>query len=79
MKKYNSNEDDGFLFKGRGTRVYQMLMSMKAGETLLIEPTDWKGKRQPYYVINRVAKKNGWKIEAGKSIEGGGWKVKRIT
>ncbi len=80
MKKYNSDEDDGqHFFKGRGTRVYQMLISLKPGETLFISTDDWKGKRQPYYVANRVAKKTGWKLESGKTLDGGGWKVKRIS
>jgi hypothetical protein len=80
MKKYNSEEDgDQPFFKGRGTRVYQMLITLKIGETLFVETKDWKGKRQPYYVANRVAKKTGRTFESGKTMDGGGWKFKRLT
>jgi hypothetical protein len=81
MKKFKAGEgEDIMFFKGHRTRLNQHLSTLQPGDRLIIErDIDWKGKRDPYYIINRLAKKNGWKFESGKTLDGKGWGVKRIS
>ena len=81
MKKLNSEEAKNQLaVKGRSTRLAQHLATLGIGEALIIEKEkDWIGKRPPYRIINYFAKKTGWKLVAGRTTDGKGWIVKRVS
>ena len=82
MKKLSKEEVDTLplLKKGRHTRLSKELAMLKPGEGLQIEKgTDWIGKRPPYRLITRFAKKHKWNIDAGRSPDGKGWIAKRIS
>jgi len=53
---------------------------LKPGEGLAIDRgADWIGKRPPYQLINRFAKKHNWNIDTGRSPDGKGWIAKRVS
>lgn len=82
MKKLNKEDVDALplLKKGRHTRLSKMLATLKQGEGLHIEKgKDWIGKRPPYRLITRFAKKHNWKIDTGRSPQEDGWIARRIS
>jgi hypothetical protein len=53
---------------------------LKPGEALLIEKgVDWISKSPPYKLVREFAAKNKWKLIAGRSTDGKGWIVKRVS
>jgi hypothetical protein len=67
------------LKKGRRTRLNIELSQLKAGEGIEIKKqTDWVGKRPPYRLISRFAKRHGWKIVATRAPDDMGWRVTRV-
>jgi hypothetical protein len=81
MKKLSAEEvGKYFLSKGRKSRISQMLSTLNPGEGLIIEKEkDWVGKQPPYRIINRFAKRSGWKLDADRTPDEKGWVVKRIA
>lgn len=81
MKKYNAEEarDKTIVSHGRTSMVSAQIASLKVGELLEITRQDWKGKRPPYGIVNRVAKKTGRVFERGKNADGTAWLVRRIS
>jgi len=80
MKKLSKEEVQGLpiLKKGSRTRLNIMLSQLKAGEGLDIKKEiDWIGKRPPYQLISRFAKRHGWKLDATRSPDDSGWIVIR--
>ena len=76
MKKFTVEEAANLpmLKHGRHTKVHVQLTQLQIGEALLIEKgIDWVSKHPPYKVINTVAKKNNFKFEKGRSLDGKGW------
>lgn len=64
---------------GRHTWLHKELHMIELGAGLIIHNKDWNGKRPPYEVIRRVAKKLSRKFEYGRLPDGTGWLVKRIA
>jgi len=81
MKKLSKEEVSKYFFaKGRKSRISQMLSTLDPGEGLLIEKEkDWQGKQPPYRIINRFAKRTGWKLDADRTPDDKAWVVKRIS
>ena len=81
MKKLNAEEGKDFLpiTNGRTTMIYAALLTLEVNEVLLITRQDWKGKRPPYEVVSRVEKKTGRTFLKGRSPDGQGWAVKRLS
>ena len=64
--------------KGRRTRLNVKISQLKPGQILEVKKvTDWIGKRPPYQLVNRFAKRHGWKLLASPSPDETGWLVKR--
>jgi hypothetical protein len=64
MKKYNSAEEaDQPFFKGGGMRVYQMLVSLKPGETYLLKRVTGKENVRPtmYRIVWQKRQAGNWK------------------
>jgi hypothetical protein len=64
---------------GRTSKISAMTSTLQVGEMLEIKTTDWKGKKPPYNIINRLAKKTGRKFIKGRLPDGSGWGVKRVA
>ena len=64
---------------GRTTLVSVLVSELQTGEGLEITRADWKGKKPPYAVINRVAQKTGRTFAKWRMADGSGWRVKRLT
>ncbi len=81
MKKLNPEEaKQHIVVKGRSTRLAQHLSMLSEGEALIIEKEkEWIGKRPPYRIINHFAKRTGWKLISGRTADGKGWIVKRVS
>ncbi len=81
MKKYSVEEAKSLhiVTSGRTTKISAMTYSLEIGEAFDITRADWKGKKPPYNIINRVAKKTGRKFIKGRLPDGTGWVVKRIA
>jgi len=81
MKKLTKEEVAGLpiLKKGRRSRVNMQIAQLKPGEGAEIKKeTDWIGKRPPYRLISRFAKRHGWKLLATRSPDDKGWIVVRV-
>jgi hypothetical protein len=81
MKKHTVEEAKDMIpvSNGRTSLVSVEVTGLKVGEALTITRADWPGKRPPYDVINRVAKKTGRTFIKGRSHDGKGWDVKRMS
>jgi hypothetical protein len=82
MKKFTVEEaaELHILRQGRFTLVHVHLTKLKPGEALLIEKgVDWISKSPPYKLVREFAAKNKWKLIAGRSTDGKGWIVKRVS
>ncbi len=64
--------------RGRSSPFYNAVLALKVGEALVIEKKDWKAKYSPTIVVNRVAKKHGYKYLCGALPDRSGWAVKRV-
>ena len=82
MKKLTKEEASkiGIIKHGNYSAVSAHLLQLEIGEALIInKKTDWKSKSPPYRIVNYFTKKTGRKFEAGKTPDGKGWAVKRIS
>ena len=81
MKILNAEESKDRLpiVNGRTTMVYAAISMLKVNETLIITRKEWTAKRAPYEVVTRVAQKTGRVFIKGRTPEGDGWEVKRIS
>lgn len=81
MKKLSAEEGKDLMpvTNGRTTLVSAIVSNLLIGEVLIIARADWKGKKPPYQVVNRVAKKTGRTFEKGRMPDGSGWMVKRLS
>jgi hypothetical protein len=81
MKRLTEEEAGKIMLKpaGRGSLIRTMLLSMKPGEILLIEPKDWKWKKKtPTTMCRRVEKKTTLHFTCLKAADGSGWVVRRV-
>ena len=81
MRKLKPEEASQALMlkKGRRSRINIELSQLKPGEGIEIKKkNDWVGKRPPYQLISRFAKRHGWKLEARRAPDDGGWFVTRV-
>jgi hypothetical protein len=81
MKKLSAEEGKDFIpvTNGRTTKVRAMVSTLLVGEVLIITRQEWHGKRPPYEVVNRVAKASGRQFIKGRTPDGTGWAVKRVS
>lgn len=81
MKKLTKEEAEGrvMVTNGRTTKIWAAVAGLLTGEVLIIERKDWTGKRPPYDVVKRVAKKTNHQYEWGRSLDGKGWEVRRLA
>jgi len=81
MQKLSAEEaKDLVLITGkRVSKISAQLLQLNVNEALLILRSDWKGKKPPYNIINRLAKKTGRKFIKGRLPDGSGWGVKRVA
>ena len=65
--------------RGRGTYLRHLLLSMKPGEIILVEPNEFNWKKKPLSTyIRRLEKANKRKFTCGKAMDGSGWVVRRV-
>lgn len=67
------------LSNGRTSKVYAILTTLQVGEVLIITRQDWKGKSAPYAIVNGLAKKTGRTFLKGRTPDGTGWAIKRMS
>lgn len=81
MQKLNAEEGKNYLpiTHGRTTMIRAALFSLEINEVLIITRNDWKAKKPPYEMVNRLAKKTGRVFIKGRTTDGTGWAVKRIS
>jgi hypothetical protein len=82
MKKFNKEEAANILMLkgGRHTNVHVNLSQLEVGEAIFIEKgVDWKSKTPPYGLVSRFAAKHKRQFEKGRSVDGKGWIVKRVS
>ncbi len=80
MKQLTREEADALHKRpdNRMSWIRGVVFGMNVGDIVLIEPKDWKQKRIPKTVINRMRGKNGreWKCET--VLNNGGWVIERV-
>ncbi len=81
MKKLSREEADKIVIKpsGRGSYLRSVLLTMKVGDIVLIEPKDWKWKHKPPSAYcRRLEENNKIKFTCGKALDGSGWVIERV-
>lgn len=80
MKKLTDAEYDGLLIRGKGrsSHLFNSLVNLKVGESILIEPKDWNRKASPTTLVKYIEKNHEMKFTCGSVINGEGWVVKRV-
>jgi hypothetical protein len=63
---------------GKSTRLRSQLLTLNAGEAIVLPYTEWKTKYLPYVIVNKLAKQMNWQFESGRMLDGSGWIFKRV-
>ncbi len=81
MKKLNAEEGKDYLpiTHGRTTMIYAAILSLQINEVLIITRQEWKAKKPPYEMVSRLSNKTGRVFIKGRTPDGTGWAVKRIS
>lgn len=81
MQKLNPDEIPEILpvSRGRNTMLRTQLLQLKVGEALFLPREEWKAKSTPYYVVNYLKRKDGYRFDYGFKTDGTGWLFKRIA
>lgn len=80
MKKITREEADNLILKphGRATYFRSVVLSMKPGEIIFVEPKDWTQKsREPGTYLNIICKKTDMKFKCSKTLSKPGWVIER--
>jgi hypothetical protein len=81
MKRLTREEADDLQKRpdGRISWFRGLLLGMRLGDIILLEPNDWKQKRAPKTVIRRMTgmKKRRWKCET--VLNNRGWVIERLS
>ena len=81
MKKLTKEEaaNRPVVKRGRRTRVHMHMLHLKPGEILIVDKgADWIGKNPPYRLVSRFAKKRGWKMTWGESLDEKSFEITRV-
>ncbi len=81
MKKLTREEADNIPRKppGRSSYVRNILINMKVGEFVLIEPKDWGWKsKRPSALTNYIEKNSSMKFKCEQALDKSGWIVERL-
>lgn len=81
MRKITDEEYQNLVVKGRGrsSKVFSEISSLKPGENLIIEKADWKKRYPIARVTSYIGKRNSRKFTTSSIVDGSGWVVKRIS
>jgi hypothetical protein len=82
MKKLTKEEVEkaGAVKHGRTTKLRMQLTVLDVGEGLFIEKgVDWFGKMPPYRIVNYYQKQSKRKFSTGRTQDGKGWIVQRLS
>ncbi len=81
MKKLTKEEAEAIVTRAPGNSTYlrSVLLGMKSGEYLHVEPKDWKWKsKTPHYLCRRLEQQYSTvKFDCKVALDGSGWIIKR--
>ena len=65
--------------RGRYSKARMIMMSMKVGDIILLEPSEWPQRRNgPHHMIRRIRMQGKLDWTCEQAMDGSGWIIKRI-
>jgi len=80
MEKITKEQFRGTALHGRGnsSMFYNEILKLKPDEGLTIYRKEWRVSYSPTRIVNRIAKRYGYKFEQGALPDRSGWRVLRV-